>query len=137
MNSSYLSSKNKSTALNAVKKFIRIAFPFLYHQWTNTAKSHISWGISWNKTAKEVDNPAVVLIKKLAQIITPSIKLWKKSQTKFIIANGCGWFLDSAWWQWFQWITFSIKSPITIPHKINVHESSADISPSDSSGKRW
>ena len=105
----------------------------------NTAKSQISCGISWNRTAIEVEIPAGILIRKLAQIINQSIKLCTKSHTRFMIANGCVCSLESTWWQWFRWTIFSTKSQITIHHKINPQTNSIEIfsHSSTNSGNKW
>lgn len=116
------------TALRAVKKFNNNALFLLYPPWRSTAKSPISCGISWRRIAKEVPIPAGTEIKKLAPMTIPSIKLWTKSPTKLICAKAWWWVLSFPWWQWFQWRSFSVISPIKTPPIIHNPIASADSS---------
>ena len=121
-------------AIRAERKLSHRARFFVKPEWIKTAKSPISWGISWRITAIVVAIPIGMLTRKLAPIIIPSIKLWIPSENKTSFPTG--WVcvsLSSSWW--CQWRNFSRIKKIKIPAIIRIPARCADVS--NASGMIW
>ncbi len=103
----------------------------------STQKSAISWGISWRTTAIVVARQTAGEMMKLAAIISPSMKLCIKSQTRFIQAKLWTWWVETGTWQCLRWIYFSTIKWKIIPKSTTPETHNGQPYSSTSSGIIW